>query len=62
MNWEGGVPGQELLVEFPFGYTVKPNDTTTLGRVGSHISQMVHSCVYFNVYLKRDAGNTVLNT
>jgi len=25
------VPTNELLVEFPFGYTVKPNDTTTLG-------------------------------
>ena len=30
-SWEGGVPTNELLVEFPFGYTVKPNDTTTLG-------------------------------
>ena len=29
--WEGGVPPFELRVEFPFGYIVKPNDTTTLG-------------------------------
>ena len=31
--WEGGVPPHELRVEFPFGYIVKPNDTTTLGEV-----------------------------
>ena len=33
-NWKGGVPPSELGVEFPFGYTVKPNDTTTLGKGG----------------------------
>ena len=32
--WEGGVPPHELRVEFPFGYIVKPNDTTTLGGWG----------------------------
>ena len=30
-TWEGGLPPHQLQVEFPFGYTVKPNDTTTLG-------------------------------
>ena len=31
-NYDGEVPEREVRAEWPFGYTVKPNDTITSGK------------------------------
>ena len=36
-NYDGEVPEREVRAEYPFGYTVKPNDTITSGTKSAYL-------------------------
>ena len=43
-NYDGEVPEREVRAEYPFGYTVKPNDTITSGKREQKIDNFKVAC------------------